>query len=741
MSVSASNNSGVEQEFQHFWLVLKRRWLPAISVFGVAMGCAIAAAYLQKPSFQADGTLLFKTNRTPSLTGVGKALENASSLATQSNPMNARKAVVGSIPLVQKTIDALKLTDNDGDPLTVSEFIDKNLQIKVVPASDVITLQYKSKNPQEAAAVLNKLMELYIQHSIFENRAETTVASQFVNQQLPEAQAVLRRTEAAIRRFKERYQVISIDKEKDLTALAIADLTNQITQIRQQLSAAEAQSTALQRQIGLNPQQATVVVELSQSQGVQKALKELQDIESQLTVERTRFQDNSPLIIDIKERKASLEALLKQRAGQTLNTNHSFQDRAFQAGKLKQEFISSLLKAEVKRSDLASQLTTLIKARNNYQNRAEQLPRLEQESFELQRQQEAAQLAYQGLLKSAQDLRLAENQVIGDAIILEPALVPDKPSVLKPLLTIALGFLLGSFGSLATIVALELQDNSLKTLQELRNLFGYPLVGLIPAFLPKASLQRRSSELEIPELLVKDLPSSMISESYRMLQANLKFSSSEQLKVITITSSVPQEGKSTTASNLAAAIAQLGNRVLLIDADLHHPMLHHIWGLNNIAGLSHLLIGEATIEAAHPVSVGESSHVDVLTAGAVPPNPLALLESKRMEAFITSVAESYDYVLIDAPPLVVAADALTLGKLSDGVLVVARPGIITAAAAQAGKEALERSSQNILGLVVNGVIVEDEPDSYFHFTKQYYRDAKGSTKVDSTKVKATVTTQ
>jgi capsular exopolysaccharide synthesis family protein len=162
-------------------------------------------------------------------------------------------------------------------------------------------------------------------------------------------------------------------------------------------------------------------------------------------------------------------------------------------------------------------------------------------------------------------------------------------------------------------------------------------------------------------------------------------------------------------------MAQLGRRVLLVDADLRHPIQHHIWELTNAGGLSDVLVGQADFEAV-VTEVMDKLHV--LSCGVIPPNPLALLDSKRMASLIEYFSKTYDFVIIDAPPLILAADALTLGKMTDGVLLVARPGVVESTSTAAAKEALERSGQNVLGLVVNGVILENESDSYFYYAKE-----------------------
>ena len=171
-------------------------------------------------------------------------------------------------------------------------------------------------------------------------------------------------------------------------------------------------------------------------------------------------------------------------------------------------------------------------------------------------------------------------------------------------------------------------------------------------------------------------------------------------------------------------MAQLGRRVLLVDADLRHPMQHHIWELTNAAGLSDVLVGQADFEAV--VTEG-MDNLDVLSSGVIPPNPLALLDSKRMASLIEYFSEHYDFVIIDAPPLVVAADALTLGKMTDGVLLVARPMVVNSISVAACKELLERSGQNVLGLVANGVSLENNSDRYFHYYGKEYSAGYSST--------------
>jgi len=264
---------------------------------------------------------------------------------------------------------------------------------------------------------------------------------------------------------------------------------------------------------------------------------------------------------------------------------------------------------------------------------------------------------------------------------------------------------------IATALALDARDRTVKTVQEIKDRLGYTVLGSIP--LVKTKMDNTSSFLPL-----RDLPQSSASEAFRMLQANLKFSSVDQkIKVIVFTSSIPNEGKSTVSANLGMALAELGHRVLIIDADLRRPSQHQVWEEPNAVGLSNVLVEDKEVNS---VVKELMPNLDVLTAGAPPPNSTALLDSQRMKDVLNQCSLDYDYVLVDTPPLAVAADAAILGRLGQGVLLVVRPNVVAGSNLDNTKEILQRSGQPLLGMVVNGVIPDNEPDSYYYYCAQDY---------------------
>lgn len=719
MLPTESPNS-IDLDLHKYWLILKRRWLPAVGVFSCVVLLAAGLAFFMK-SYEAKGKLLIKkVNRTSAVTGLGEQIGELDALTGQSNPLKTESEIITSTPLLQKTIDRLKLKDDDGNPVEVEKFA-KKVKLKALPTTDVLQISYASKDAKEAAAVVNQLMSLYIENSIQTNRTDASETGNFIAKQLPASEATVRQVDLALRRFKQQNQIVDLAKEAEAAVEISSNLDKQIVETQAALREVTARLANLQDKVGVgvSSKQAIDLNSLNQSSTVQKALQEFQKAEAQLKVASTRFLDTSPTIKTLTEKRDALKAILQEQVKQIYN-QQQVPNGNLDIGESKQKLNDQFVKLEEERSGLVSRLLLLVSARRNYKERQSILPQLEQNQRQLERQLQAAQSTYQILLKKLQEIRVAENLKTSNARIIQPALVPKRASLKRTVIIVGLGVVMGILLAGAAIILLEVRDTSIKTLKEIKELFAYTLLGVIPSLRKQATSHRRDTESTVPELPVRDAPRSPISDAYRQLQANLKFLNSDRaLQVIVVTSSVPKEGKSTVSANLAAAIAQLGRRVLLVDADLRHPVQHSIWEQTNVAGLSDVIIGQAEFGA---VVKQVMDNLDVLTAGVIPPNPLALLDSKRMATLVESFCQSYEFVIIDASPLLVGADALTLGKMTDGLLLVARPGILDSTSADAAIELLENSNQHVLGLVINGLILENEFDSYFHYTEEYYSE-------------------
>lgn len=218
-------------------------------------------------------------------------------------------------------------------------------------------------------------------------------------------------------------------------------------------------------------------------------------------------------------------------------------------------------------------------------------------------------------------------------------------------------------------------------------------------------------------IIVHNNPKSPISEAYRNIRTNIQFANLDKnLKTILVTSSTQGEGKTTTISNIAVSLADLGKKVILIDCDLRKPRIHKNFNLTNSKGITDLLLENEEYKSyVHKLSI---ENLEILTAGQIPPNPAEMLSSNKLKKLIEEIKNDYDYVLIDTPPIIVVTDAAILSTFTDGVIIVCASGQVEIDLAKRAKENLEKVNANILGVVLNKLPLNNNK-SYSYYSYYY----------------------
>ena len=211
--------------------------------------------------------------------------------------------------------------------------------------------------------------------------------------------------------------------------------------------------------------------------------------------------------------------------------------------------------------------------------------------------------------------------------------------------------------------------------------------------------------------VMEKAPKSIDAEAYRSLRSNIEYSSfDDEYRVIVVTSSVPGEGKSTTAGNLAIALAQSGNSVLLVDCDMRKPSIHKKFKISNAAGTAELLLRKKLFEE---VANKYNENLTIITAGKIPPNPSEMLASRAMTAFIKEMKKEFKYIILDTPPLQAVTDAQVLSTKADGVLLVVRAGSTKKDAVLNSVDLIKKVQGKVIGTVLNGV--ENKKNSYYYY--------------------------
>lgn len=741
-----SNSDFTEElDFQKYFLVLKRRWLPATVTFTAIVTLALAAAISRRPIYKAEGQVLIQSDRSARLAGLNNEyqLGNIELLTDKSDPLSTEAEILSSRPIAEKTIAQLQLKYQEGklasvlkffglgekkqqDNLISSEVFLNNLSVKPNKGTDLLQVSYKDKDPEVAAAVVNKTIELYKENDTLSHRAEAAAAREFIAKQLPQVEANASQAERELRLFKNKNQLADLSRETSNTIDYIKDLENEIDRTTIDLEDVGARSQQLRNQIGMDLDSAKTFISLSQSAGVQRVLNELQEVKVKLAQESNRFSDKTPQVASLREQEAELNRLLEQQVEKTLAGKQVSLDKLnlLNYGALRQQQIAEFVNIEVQRSGLQKRLSGFKNAVITRKKALNHLPGLEGQQKELEQKAKAAQSTYQTLLNRLQEAQVVENQNVGNVRVVAQAVVPKAPSEPNRPLIFMAGLFSGACLGVAVAFLLDLMDNSVKTVKEAEELFGYTFQGVIPDFgklVDKKSKSLPSSDLSDRLVATNDISITPVMDAFQMLQANLKlFNSTKDQRVIAVTSSIAQEGKSSVSANLASAIAQVGRRVVLVDADMRRPRQQQIWKLSEPMGLSDVLRGEVQLQQAIQ---HVTPNLDVLSAGTIPPNPVVLIDSPRMRQLISTLGDNYDYIIFDTPPLSGMADTTLLGRMVDGVLMVVRPNFLDSASAIAAKKLLLNTNQNIVGMVANYVDTKNEPTvgGYFYQPDEKYQ--------------------
>ena len=708
-SYQAPTRDSLDVNVNEYLIKLKRRWKPALAIFLLTLSVTGGLSLLQQKTYQAKGKILFKPKSAAAYTGIGEQAGTLEPILMNQTPLSTQIEVLQSEPVIQQVIDREKLTDQENQPLKLKDFR-KKLSIDLLGGTDVLEISYKHSNPETAKEVVDTLMEVYIEEQIRGNQSEPAAAKEFINQELPSIESRVEQAESDISNFRSQNDIVDLTEEKKGLVTNLGALNQQISTVGSEFQGVQAQALALQNQIGLDLNQAVAADQLAASPEVQSVLEQLTQTESNLAKERQRFNDKHPAVASLVEKKNDLNQQLRgvvaNAVGQGVEVSQGLLQKE---NSLKENQLEKFITLKIDELSLQRQVASLYQSQQEYLKRAKDIPRLEKKERELIRNAEAAGETYETLLDNLQEVELAASQESGNAEIVEYSTKPEKGSSGRTML-LGLGVVLGAFLANLSVILLEMQDRSLKGLAEIKKRFAYQTIGITP--------------LEAPEyqgrIITREEPDSFSSEVYRMIQANLKFLTSDKPpKVILITSSVPEEGKSTVAANLAAAISQLGRNVLLIDGDLRRSSQHSLWDIPNNKGLKDVITSNISLNSVISQPMPQLS---LLTSGLVTSNPLALLDSPAMSDLVGSSRRQYDLILIDAPPLPVTADVLTLSKLVDGIVFVTRPGVVEQESAELAQETLATTGQKVLGMIINGVKPNDFDRYSYHgrYAKSYY---------------------
>ncbi len=722
-------------EFSDYLRILYRgRWIIAISFIAVLLA-ALIYTFKTPPTYEAKTTLLIETTNS-----VEQSLFNLTSFGNQANMLSNQMEILKSRNIAERVVRKLEHSDvrdsisffhplDDGTELTFNdrvEIVQQSMDVEPKRDTDILTLKYQAGSPFEAAYIANTIANEFAKQNAETNRLEVTEMRKFIEGRLRIKAKELKESEERLRNFQQREKIASLDAETDQLVQQLSQAESMLEEAKielrtkkQLLDNANKLLDERKKALGLN------LTEIS-TPYIQSLQQALADVEAKkviyLSAIKASAQPGQTIYFDdqLKQYNLKIKALREQlnKEAQKLVASGMVSDPL----KISEDLVSKIITLSGDIDAAKAKIDALQNILAKYNLRLEQLPDKVLQLARLERRKQVDEQTYIMLTQKLEEAKIQESAQARNVRIIDKAIKPLKPVKPNKKVNILLGMVLGLGLGIGITFMLEYMDRSVRKPEDVERI-GLNVLATIPKIeiekLEKSNQGFSNGHRVEARLITHIDPKSPVSEAYRTLRTNLQFSKVEkELRTILVTSAGPKEGKSTTAANLAIAMAQAGNSVVLVDADLRRPLIHSVFGMDKDQGLTNYLAGSLDYGSLAQKTFIEN--LKVITSGVLPPNPSELLATEKMKQLLKKLQEDFDIVIIDSPPVIAVTDATILSTVVDGTLLVVYAG-------QTEKEAIKRATMmlssvasRLLGTVLNGFDIQGIYGSYYYYYYHHY---------------------
>src|SRR5213592_4815267 len=707
-----------EMNLRDYWLIIRRRRMIIIVCTLLVAAFSVGFARQKVPLYTSTAAVKFEQSTTLSgLLVEVLALNSADNIETQ-------VSLIKSYPVLEEVARRLgKLPQSaSGEALRESRAYQAtldNLGGKIraarVPSTSIIEITVTSTNAREAKDLANTVAEVYREHNKGNRNARVREARKFIEAQLREVDARVKRAEEEVWAFRDANHIIAPGAESTVLLSLFTQVRGDIERTRQQRIELEAMQGRLARNGPTKPDE-RIYVDASNPN-----LAKLAATQSELMLERTN------LALEVTDRHPRLQAI---------------DDRLREVrAEMRREVAAQVAALRTREEILNRQMGDLL-AKNR------EVPATELSLQRLQRDAKVNDDLLTLLKTRHQEALIKESEGIEEVSIVRPAADPTAPTGPETFNTMLVGGLLGLMLGLVLAFVQETLDTSIGTIEDVESYLGVRVLGIIPHIDPHETMQRlierrpglaqvEPDALQSHALLITHFdPKSPVAEAYRTLRTNIQFERMERGgKVLVVTSPTLQEGKTTTIVNLALTMAQNGQKTLLIGANMRRPSIYRFFGIEREPGLSDILVGNAQwrdcVRGVADILMGRFEMEDVMSApgldnlhiieaGPIPANPSELLSTSAMTAFLRAVRDEYDIVLIDTPPVLPVTDSAIVAAQADGVILVYQAGKVGRLVLKRAKVHIENVGGKVWGVVLNDVKTEIAGYAYTHYYTHYY---------------------
>lgn len=635
---------------------------------------------------------------------------------------------------------SLASSDEVAEAIRLAPYVDvikRNLSVEPIRESRatvkdtrLIQITFKNTDPELAAFVVNGVAETFVNMNQEKRSGTSRKTSDFLGKRIADLQSEIKADETKLVELKKKEGILPTTGEGTIDLDRLSGLNKALLEAENQRKNAEAQYLAVRDdpnaiQEMARDQMARYITE--KENGLRDLRNETQkkigDLEANKAKLLLDYKEGAPEIVEINRQIDSLQKTLDREVARNTQDLNDFVSRSSNT-------ILTNLKTKY---DQAKEQEDKIRASFNEQYNVAQG---QNEGAVLLKLLEQNIDTNKGFLKNLIEQQsgndVASQGSDNNISVSEIAIPPDNPVSPRRLMTVAAAFFISTLFGMGLALFLEYLDDTIRTTEEIESYLQLPALAAIPTI---DSIPRRRLLLvgaggdgeddlkNNSELLINNDSRSSLAEAYRQLRTSILLSTAGHApKSLLITSSLPSEGKTTTATNTAISLAQTGAKVLLIDADMRRPRLHSVFNIENGVGLSTLLSSETSeAEALNAVKFDAGTKLNLLTSGPIPPNPAELIGSEQMADLLKIFQNNFTHVVVDSPPIASFTDGVLIASMVDGVILVVNSGKSSKQVVRRSRQILTDIGARIFGAVLNNVNLRSQ-DNYYYYQSYYHRE-------------------
>tara|TARA_B100000676_G_scaffold102913_2_gene102680 strand:+ start:1166 stop:3469 length:2304 start_codon:yes stop_codon:yes gene_type:complete len=627
-----------------------------------------------------------------------------------------------------KTIEDIDNVFNDSLFNQYTNNLRANLSISNLDYTDVLRVTYESNSPEEAALIVNTLIDVYQKRDQQWAAGEMSHLKYFLIEQLTLKKDELDKIEQELREFQEKEHIYGLDDNSNL-------LLSQLTTVESDFYNTEAKKNILferkkyfENQLNQDEKKFTERVSNTLDVQLYSIRQELSSLEAEYISTKSREGDSHPAVIKLNKKINNLKKVLSNETQKYMKQGIAVANPI----QHRQAIMDSVINLDVYISGYNSKLSELKNLVLKYENQLSTLPKKYLEFSRFQRDKVILDETYSLMKQKLEEVKINEASQLGKIRIVDSAKPNFKKSSPNTKLIFILSIFFGLTIGIMIVFLYEFFDSTIKSIDEIERR-GLPILAIIPSIETENTRSKRikkkgykfSADKIERRLLTHEDPKSPISEAYRSLRTSLMYDAKQNNgRIILVSSPGPGEGKTTTIANLAITYANMGRKTLLVELDFRKPVMNKMFKNNKgNRGLTNFLSG-AQEDIDDLIYDSNVDNLKIISSGVVPPNPSELLGSKKMDDFIDKVKTNFDIILLDTPPLIAVTDAFIVAKYVSKFILVVRASVTQKGALERSLDNMSNVNHNVDGVVFNGVDSSNTYGGGYYY--QYYQNYYGT---------------